>query len=92
MHVGPDTYERAIAATCIQLAQAYSITDKIPIQHAKMKVGDYLHSLKDFHNEEDDPYDPTNHFKIAVSQAIKNADGKPEKAYLELLKLRETLN
>jgi hypothetical protein len=91
MNIGPDTFEKAIASSCIQLAQAYSITDRIPIEEAKAKVGKYLQSLKQYQTEEDD-YDPTSHFRAAVSLAIKAADGKADKAYLELLKLRETLN
>ena len=90
MNIGPDTFEKAIAASCIQLAQAYSVTDKIPIHHAKMKVGDYLRSLKEFATEAED--NPMDHIRLIISQAIRNADGKPEKAYLELLKLREKFN
>lgn len=91
MNIGPDTFEKAIAASCIQLAQAYSVTDRIPIEEAKAKVGKYLQSLKQFQTEED-TYDPTANFRTAVSLAIKAADGKPDKAYFELLKLREGLS
>ena len=92
MNIGPDTFEKAIAASCIQLARAYSVTDKITIEEAKLKVGVYLKSLKDFQLPEEDVYDPTDHFRMAVSLAIKNVGTKTEKAYYELLKLRETLN
>lgn len=91
MNIGPDTFEKAIHASCIQLAQAYAITKRITIEEAKAEVGKYIKSLKDF-NIEEEVYDPTPHFKEAVTLALKVADGKPEKAYLELLKLRESLS
>jgi hypothetical protein len=91
MNIGPDTFEKAIAASCIQLSQAYSVTDKITIEDAKVKVGKYLKSLKHYQVEEDTE-DPTKEFLLMISTAIKSADGNPAKAYLELLKLRELLN
>lgn len=93
MNIGPETFEKAIAASCIQLAQAYSLTKKITIDAAKGEVAKYLQSLKDFTPPEIwNDGDHERDFKVLVSQAIKNADGKPEKAYLELLKLREIFN
>lgn len=91
MNIGPETFEKAIHASCIQLAQAYAITKKITIEDAKIEVGKYLKSLKDF-NIEEETLDSTSYFKSAIMLALKAADGKPEKAYLELLKLRELLS
>ncbi|HLD91411.1 MAG TPA: hypothetical protein VI911_10440 [Patescibacteria group bacterium] len=94
MNIGPDTFEKAIAVSCIQLARAYSVTDKIGIEDAKVKVGKYLNSLKIYKGleENEDHYDPTSHFRTIVSLAIQTADNNHEKAYLELLKIREILN
>ena len=92
MNIGPDIYEKAIAASCIQLAQAYSVTDSITINDAKLKVGRYLNSLLQFKIEEQPKENPTEDFKAIVSAAIKRVNGKQDKAYFELLKLRESLN
>ena len=93
MNIDTGTFEKAIAASCIQLAQAYSVTNKITIDEAKIEVAKYLSRLKDFqlpveYTDGDSPVD----FKTLILTAAQVAQSKPEKAYLELLKLREYVN
>jgi hypothetical protein len=92
MNIGPDTFEKTIAASCIQLAQAYSVIEKINIDMAKLKVGSYLMTLNQFFPSKNEGHDMMEFIKEQVSLAIRAADGKPDKAYYELLKLRESLN
>ena len=87
MNIDYKTYEKAIYSSCIQLAQAYSVTFKITIDDAKDKVGKYLTSLSEF--KPNKQMEENKDLKQAVQQAIRNCDGKKEKAYLELLKLQE---
>ena len=90
MNITHETYEKSIIASCIQLAQAYSLNDKINIEQAKLKVSMFLQSLKEFKTENTvTKENNTEDIRTALSLAVKAADGNQAKAYYELLKLRE---
>lgn len=85
MNIEPETFENAIESTCIQLAQAYAISNRISMAEAKIKVGIYLRSLKSY-----DVVEPVD-VKGLINSAIRNSQESPNKAYLELLKLRDLI-
>jgi len=90
MNINHETYEKSIIASCIQLSQAYSLNDKMNINQAKLKVGVFLRSLKEFQIEDTTvKQNNTDDIRTALSLAVKAADGNQAKAYYELLKLRE---
>lgn len=91
MNIGSDTFEKAIAASCIQLAQAYSVTERVPIEQAKIKVGQYLLSMDQFFPPKNESDNMLEAIQGEISQAIKKCSNAPDKAYYELLKLREKI-